>query len=171
MALKRNNILAWKIHIQAPADIVWQNITEVDLSKFEHPRILNLLGVPKALRAEFRGKHAGGLRIAYFSNDKKFTQKILEWAPHSHYSFTFEPDPGFRVAYFLDLQNGPFRMKSGAYRLRNAQDVVELELESSYELEGVLGMILALPVRVVLLLFQRNLLLGIKRNSEAQDDS
>lgn len=41
-----------KTAVQAPAELVWQHITEVDIASFDHPAYLALLGIPKPPRAE-----------------------------------------------------------------------------------------------------------------------
>ena len=152
--------------IEASAEGVWQHVTEVDIASFEHPATFSLLGIPKPLRAEITKSGVGGRRVAYFENGRTFTQEITIWQPHSQYDFTFQASPGFRVGYLLDLSNGPFQMKSGSYRLVPQGDGVQLTLASEYQLRGFFGWCLYLPVWLVLNLFQRYLLLGIKANAE-----
>lgn len=153
-------------NIQASAEIVWQHVTEVDIASFRHPAYFTLLGIPKPLRAEVTQPGVGGRRVAFFDNGRTFTQKITTWQPHTQYDFTFRADPGFRVGYLLDLSEGPFQMKAGSYRIVPEEDGVRLFLVSQYELRGFFGWCLAIPVRLVLDLFQRYLLRGIKANAE-----
>lgn len=152
--------------IQAPAEIVWQHVTEVDIVSFDHPAYFVLLGIPKPLRAEVPQPGVGGRRVAFFDNGRTFTQEITVWQPYTQYDFTFQADPGFRVGYLLDLSDGPFQMTAGTYRIVPGQDGVQLTLKSQYELRGFFGWCLAIPVRLVLNLFQRYLLRGIKANAE-----
>lgn len=112
---------------------------------------------------------AGGVRIAYFDNDKRFTQEVTFWKPLEQYSFTFRADPGFRVGHFLDLAEGPFRMKSGTYTISLIDGGVRLRLTSRYELRSASGLCLSLPVWLSLGLFQNYLLRGIKANAERED--
>ena len=70
----------------------------------------------------------------------------------------------------LDLAGGPFQMKEGAYRITPRDTGVRLTLASRYLLRGWRGAALALPVRLVLVLFQRYLLAGIKANAERADE-
>ncbi|MFN8457513.1 MAG: SRPBCC family protein [Anaerolineae bacterium] len=155
--------------IHASAETVWQHITEVDIAAFRHPAYFALLGIPKPLRAEIAQPGVGGARTAFFSNGRRFIQQITEWQPYERYAFTFQADPGFRVAYLLDLSGGPFQMKAGTYRLTPKQEGVWLSLSSQYELYGLSGVCLWVPVRLVLALFQRYLLRGIKANAERQE--
>lgn len=157
--------------INASAQSVWRHITEVDIASFRHPTYFSLLGIPKPLRAEIVEPGVGGTRTAFFSNHLRFSQKITEWQPLERYAFTFRADPGFRVAYLLDLSDGPFQMKAGAYHILPSEGGVRLSLSSQYELYDLAGMCLHLPVRLVLVLFQRYLLRGIKANAERQERS
>lgn len=163
---KQPHRIVHKTAIQAPAEIVWQHVTEVDIASFQHPAYLSLLSIPKPLRAEVTQPGVGGRRVAYFDNGRTFTQVITTWHPPTRYDFTFNAEPGFRVAYLLDLADGPFQMKAGAYRIVAAQAGVQLTLASEYQLSGVFGWCLRLPVWLVLNLFQRYLLRGIKANAE-----
>lgn len=157
------------IHINASAEVVWQHITEVDIASFRHPLYLSLLGIPKPLRAEVSEPGVGGSRTAFFSNRLRFSQKITDWQPFERYAFTFQPDSGFRVGYLLDLSDGPFRMKAGDYYIAPSQSGVRLSLSSQYELYGLAGACLYVPVRLVLALYQRYLLRGIRANAERQE--
>jgi hypothetical protein len=154
------------VHVTASVEAVWQQITQVDIASFRHPAYLAMLGIPKPLRAEVLRPGVGGVRIAFFSNNRRFFQEITQWQPPERYAFSFKADPGFRVAYCLDLSDGPFRMVAGSYRLRRTGLGTHLTLSSQYELYGVLGACLGIPVRLVLHRFQIYLLHGLKRNAE-----
>jgi hypothetical protein len=118
MRIERHRIEHW-VDIAASAPCVWREVTQVDIASFRHPAYLALLGIPKPLRAEVTQPGVGGARVAFFSNGHRFTKKKnTEWQPCERYAFTFEPGPGFRVAYCLDLLDGPFRILTGAYQLR-----------------------------------------------------
>jgi hypothetical protein len=151
--------------IAARPEAVWREVTDVDIASFRHPPYLAALGIPKPLRAEVVRSGVGGARVAYFSNGLRFSQEITAWEPCAHYAFTFKPDPGFRVAYLLDLADGPFRMVSGAYRLAPVEGGTVLSLSSDYELRGLAGALLGVPVRLVLRLFQAYLLRGLGQNA------
>jgi len=157
------------VRVHASAESVWREVTQVDLASFRHPVYLSSLGIPKPLRAEVLQAGIGGARIALFENNLRFSQHITEWQPAERYAFTFQADPGFRVAYLLDLSSGPFRMIAGAYQIVRVDGGVTLSLASEYELRGVVGAVLRLPVRAVLHLFQSYLLRGIAVNAERRD--
>lgn len=166
MVRVRRHRIEHTVDVAASAESIWREITEVDIAAFRHPAYMSLLGIPKPLRAEVRRPGKGGVRIAHFSNRLRFSQEITEWQPPERYAFTFNPDPGFRVAYVLDLCSGPFRMIAGAYRITPSHRGMRLSLASDYELHGVAGACLRLPVRLVLHLFQLYLLRGIRLNAE-----
>lgn len=164
MHIKRYRI-EHTILVAASPEAVWQEVTQVDIAAFQHPAYLSLLGIPKPLRAELLRPGVGGVRVASFSNNRRFSQEITAWQPPERYAFTFTADPGFRVAYILNLATGPFRMVAGAYELRRTCGTA-LTLSSEYELRGALGACLHGPVRLVLHLFQTSLLRGIRANAE-----
>jgi len=157
------------VAVAAVPERVWHEVTQVDIASFRHPTYLSLLGIPKPLRAEVVRPGIGGARVAFFSNNLRFSQEITEWQPFERYAFTFKPDAGFRVAYCLDLSDGPFRMVAGAYQLIRTDAGTQLSLWSEYDLRGLVGTCLRAPVRLVLHLFQTYLLRGIRANSEVGD--
>lgn len=154
--------------VQAPAEIVWQQVIEVDIAAFDHPAYFSLLDIPKPLNAEVTKPGVGGRRVAYFANGRTFTQTITTWQPHTQYDFTFHASANFRVSYLLNLANGPFQMKAGSYKIVPQDGGVRLFLSSNYQLRGIVGLLLYIPVRLVLNLFQRYLLRGIKANAERE---
>lgn len=166
--LSKTHRIEHSASIHAPAAIVWNHITEVDIASFDHPPYLALLGIPKPLRAEVTKPGVGGRRTAYFANGRCFTQEITIWQPYEQYDFTFHADPGFRVGYLLDLSDGPFQMIAGSYSIVPDKHSVKLFLASEYALRGFFGWCLAIPVWLVLHLFQRYLLRGIKANAERE---
>jgi hypothetical protein len=155
--------------IGAAAETVWRHVVEVDIASFNHPAYFSVLGIPKPLRAEMVRPGLGEERMAYFSGGRTFSQVITAWVPNERCDFSFEANPGFRVVYVLDLHSGPFQMKSASYRIRPGQEGVWLSLSNEYVLRGLFGLAIYVPVRVVLSLFQRYLLNGIKANAEGQD--
>jgi hypothetical protein len=149
----------------------------VDVREADHEEVLTMqvdparrtifkwLDIPKPLKAEIVSDGVGGQRIAYFDNKKRFVQEILVWKPLTEYSFSFNPENGFRVAYFFDLSNGVFRIPTGSYYLsENGQ--VTLELQTTFSIHKYLFIPFYIPVIIVLKLFQRFLLTSIKKNSE-----
>jgi hypothetical protein len=164
--MRSEHSIANSLLVRADAAAVWREITQVDLASFRPPFYLGVMGIPRPLRAEIVRPGVGGARIAYLSDGRRFSQEITEWEPPERYAFTFRPDPGFRVAGFLDLRDGPFRMIAGAYRVTPEEDGVRLHLATRYELHGIRGWLAGGTVRFVLHRVQDHLLRGIKANAE-----
>jgi len=160
------------VEIRASANEVWNQIVDLDIASFQHPAIFRLLDIPKPLHAELTKSGLGGVRTAFFAGGKEFKQEVVRWEPPqaqentSSFNFTIHACEGFRVGYFLDLHNGPFQMKAGGYRIESTEHGVRLSLSSEYELRGLFGVLLYLPVRLTLYFFQAYLLPGIRRNAE-----
>lgn len=157
--------LSSEIRINGDKQTIWDKITNVQIEEFSHPTIFRLLNIPKPLKAEIISDGVGGSRIAYFDNKKRFVQKILAWEPLTKYSFSFNPENGFRVAYFFDLSNGVFQIPTGSYYL-SEDGQVTLKLETTYSIHKYLFVFLYIPVTIVLKIFQTFLLSSIKKNSE-----
>jgi hypothetical protein len=164
--LIRSYTLVQSIVIASVKERVWQEITQVDIVTAKHPALLRLFGIPKPLRAEMRVVGEGGERIAFFANGLRFVQRISTWLPGQRYAFRFQPDPGFRVAYCFDLSKGPFQIVSGSYELQEHPNGIELLLASHYTLRGVIGNLIALPVWLLMRIYQNFLLQSIRANCE-----
>ena len=170
MSFQRRHLeknLESQIIIFAPAEKVWKNITNVNIENFAEPWFFRLLDIPKPLKAEVTQNGRGGKRIAYFENGKRFIQEIKVWNYPDEYSFTFNPENGFKVGYIFDLSSGVFRMLSGKYILVPQENGILLTLKSRYSIERKLNWLLGLPIYFVLLIFQKYLLESIKKNSES----
>lgn len=154
------------IDISGQPEKIWNNITNVKLEQFSDPLIFKLLNIPKPLRAEIVSEGEGGSRIAYFDTGKRFMQKILVWKPLKEYSFSFNPEKGFRVCYLFELSEGIFRIPSGAYFLTTNLNSTTLKLVTTYSINKRLYFLFNLPARLILKIFQRYLLTSIKKNSE-----
>ena len=154
------------IDINGRPEIILENITNVKIEQFSDPIIFKLLGIPKPLKAEIISEGQGGRRIAYFDSGKKFMQEILVWKPLTEYSFSFNPEKGFKVLYFFELSEGVFQIPTGAYYLTTSGQTTSLKLTTTYSVDKQLYFLFNIPVRLILKTFQRYLLSSIKKNSE-----
>ena len=154
------------VEINGKPEIIWDNITNVKIEQFSDPFIFKSLDIPKPLRAEVLSEGKGGKRIAYFNTGKRFIQEIIAWKPLQEYSFSFNPEKGFRVGYFFELSEGVFRIPSGAYFLAYNGDRTTLRLKTEYSIDRRFYLLFNLPVKIILKAFQRYLLVSIKKNSE-----
>lgn len=158
--------LETSIDIQGHPEIIWDNITNVKIEQFSDPIIFKILDIPKPLKAEVISEGQGGKRIAYFDSGKRFIQEILVWKPLIEYSFSFNPEKGFRVCYFFELSEGVFQIPKGAYYLKTVGQMTTLTLTTTYSIDRRLNFLFSIPVRIILKTFQRYLLKSIKKNSE-----
>ena len=146
---------------------VWEYVTNVDVAAHRHPAIFKALGVPRPLRAELKGTGVGSTRTAWFDNQKRFIQTVLEWKPPACFRFTFAPDPGFRAGFVFDLSCGPFRIVEGWYRLAEVEaNATQVTLGSRYFCSIHPIFIVPSMIRVVLRAYQSFLLRMIKSNCE-----
>lgn len=158
--------LTSELNIHASPSIVWDHITNVQIEKFSDPWLFKLLNIPKPLKAEITKEGRGGKRIAYFKGGKKFLQEILIWEPLKTYSFTFNPEKGFKVGYVFDISDGVFRLLSGSYHLALTHQDTRLQLTTTYSLDKRVFWLFNWPVKIVLSIFQNYLLTSIKKNAE-----
>ena len=159
-------VISTSIDIIAQPEIIWENITNVKIEKFSEPIIFKILNIPKPLRAEIISEGKYGKRIAYFENGKRFIQEILEWNPFFEYSFSFNPEKGFKVFYWFDISMGRFRILSGSYLLTRKGEKTTLKLNSTYSINSRFYYLFKIPVKIILQVFQRYLLTSIKKNTE-----
>ncbi|MDI3321299.1 hypothetical protein [Pinibacter soli] len=136
------------------------------MEQFSDPTIFKLLDIPKPLRADIISEGQGGKRIAYFDSGKKFIQEILVWKPLREYSFSFNPEKGFKVLYFFELSEGVFQIPTGAYYLTTAGQTTTLQLTTTYSINKRFYFLFNIPARMILKVFQRYLLKSIKKNAE-----
>ena len=167
MHLRFQHTISSSVQINASAERVWNEITNVRIEQFADPWYFRLLDIPKPLSAKVTKTGVGGRRIAYFASGKRFVQQILVWNPFQQYTFTFEPDPKFRVGYLFDLHNGQFQLHTGAYTLRETATGIQLDLQTTYSLRPPTRWVLGWPIYWVLLIFQRYLLQSIQQNAES----
>jgi hypothetical protein len=154
------------IDINGRPETIWENITNVKIEQFSDPMIFKILDIPKPLRAEIISVGQGGRRIAYFDSGKKFMQEILVWKPLTEYSFSFNPEKGFKVLYFFELSEGVFQIPTGAYYLTTTGQTTSLKLTTTYSIDSRLYFLFNIPVKLILKAFQCYLLTSIKKNSE-----
>ncbi len=151
--------------VTATRSVVWDQITNVDIHSFPHPKYFRLFGIPNPLRAEVVDSGVGGRRIAYFDTGKRFVQQITKWNPNSEYAFAFNPEKGFKVAFFFDLSDGIVQIANGSYVLSGDAAVTTIRLGTEYSIDTRFAPILRLPVWIVLRGFQRYLLKAIANNA------
>ena len=161
-----SNTICSSINISSTPEKIWENITNVKIEAFTDPFIFKILDIPKPVKADIMTEGKGDKRIVYFNSGKKFMKEILDWNQFTEYSFSFNPEKGFRVCYFFELSEGIFQILKGAYRLKTQGQATSLELITTYSIDGRFYPLLNFPVRLILKAFQKYLLTSIKKNSE-----
>ncbi len=159
-----------KINIHSQPESIWDNITNVKIQQFSDPFIFKILDIPKPLKAEVISEGQGGERIAYFESGKKFIQEILVWKPLAEYSFSFNPEKGFRICYFFELSKGVFQILEGAYYLKTKGKTTTLKLTTTYSIDRRFYYLFNFPAKIILKAFQKYLLTSIKKNSEYENN-
>jgi len=157
------------IEIRASSNVIWDNITNVRIEQFPDLLIFKIFDIPKPIKAEIVSEGKGGKRIAYFDTGKRFIQEIIEWTPFNRYSFSFNPEFGFRVCYFFELSEGIFRIPFGEYSISKQGQNSLLTLNTTYSIDRRFYFFLRLPVWFILKMFQRYLLTSIKNISETNE--
>jgi hypothetical protein len=157
------------IEISASSKVIWDNITNVRIEQFPDLFIFKILDIPKPIKAEVVSEGKGGRRIAYFNTGKRFMQEIIDWVPFDRYSFSFNPELGFRVCYFFELSEGIFRIPFGEYSILNQGQKTFLKLNTTYSIDRRFYLFLQFPVWFILKIFQRYLLTSIKNISQRNE--
>lgn len=123
------------ININGRPETIWDNITNVKIEPYSDPTIFKFIDIPKPLRAEIISEGQGSRRIAYFDSGKKFMQEILVCKPLTEYSFSSNPEKGFKVLYFFELSEGVFQIPTGAYYLTTTRQITSLKLTTTYSID------------------------------------
>ena len=161
-----NKVIISEIYINCSKELLWENITNVDIIKYRFPWYFRILMIPKPIKAEIITEGVGGERIAYFDNGKKFHQKILTWDKNNTYSFSFNSEDNFKAGIFFNIFNGIFKIKKGTYFIEAHDQTIKIILKTDYTIQKKYNFLLNIPVYLILRKFQKYLLNTIKINSE-----
>ena len=159
-------IIESEVLINSSVENIWDKITNVQIEHFKFPWYFRVLNIPKPIKAEITKEGVNGQRIAYFDNGKKFFQQIKSWEKHKTYSFTFNPEDGFKAGYFFNIFNGVFKILKGTYYVSETSKGVSIILKTDYSIKKGFNLILNLPILIILRVFQKYLLNTIKVNAE-----
>ena len=166
MNIYTQKTISSSVSLDTTIENAWDKITTVEIAHFRFPWYFRLMNIPKPVRAEILEEGTGGSRIAYFDNGKRFVQEIQTWEKYRTYSFTFNPEDGFKAGYFFDLFSGVFQVRRGTYFITQTTHSVTVELLTDYAIRRKSSWLLGKPVHLVLTVFQKYLLHTIKVNSE-----
>jgi len=166
MSKHLHKVISSSIRIDSTVANVWDKITTVEIEHFRFPWYFRLMNIPKPIRAEITREGVGGNRVAYFDNGKRFMQEIDTWELHRTYSFTFNPENGFKAGFVFDLFSGIFRIQKGTYFISNEGSATTIELRTDYSIQRNVSWLMSGPIHLVLVVFQNYLLTTIKANAE-----
>lgn len=127
-----------QIVINAPAEVVWAQITSVPKIQPEehHLAAFWLLGLPKPIQAMLPVGGVGTVRHSAYENDLNFSEVVTTWQPNQGYRFTIDLDPANPPPWPWTQIGGPyFDLLDGVYHLEPVADGrVVLHLSSRHRL-------------------------------------
>lgn len=158
--------------IDAPVDIVWNHIVEVDsISHQEYPSgFFQATGIPRPISAEVDHKIIGGHRIGHFEGGLQFNETITAYQKHRKISFAIEVDPTSVRKKVFDqhvLNGNYFMFVEASYQLEKlAGGQTCLTLSSGYRLTSTVNFYGKFWGDWILSDFQERLLVVIKDRCE-----
>jgi hypothetical protein len=171
----RLSVAETAIRIQAPADVIWQNIRAVPLiTPAEHTfSVAHAIGFPKPLEATLIGEGVGAVRHATFEGDVLFVETITEWEPLQRLAFTIAPDPAIPPTTFdthVVVGGDYFDVLTGSYRIeRVGPEEHILHLTSRHRLSTRFNAYTNVWTRFFMNDIQQHILKVIKQRCEQQE--
>ena len=167
----RATLTQTSIHIEATPAEVWAQIGAVpDITvEVQSPRLFNLVGIPRPIKAEMGEIELGAVRIASFENGLQFREVVTEVTYERSVTYSIEminhdllPEPLHQIdGEYLDL-------KSASYRIEPQSDgTVILYLISEHTLTTQFNGYGAIWTHLIMTDFQNNLLDVIKLRAES----
>ena len=162
-----------RIVINAPGDVVWDQITSVPTIQPEehHPAAFHLLGVPKPVRAMLpRGAVVGAMRRSTYEGELHFIEAVTVWQPDQGFSFTIDLVSPQTAPWPWNQIGGPyFELLDGAYRIEPLDDKrVVLHLSSRHRLSTKFNVYGGFWTDFILGDIQNYILTVVKGRAEAQ---
>lgn len=134
------SIAETEIVIDAPAEVIWENIREVPAIAPEEleKTFVHSIGFPRPIEARLEGEGVGAVRYATFEGDVLFIETVTDWEPLKRLSFTIDPSADIPPTTFDEhvvVGGEYFDVLSGAYSLeRIGEDRYILHLSSTSRL-------------------------------------
>lgn len=154
------------VEIASDPKSVWDEVMNVDLQSYQVPSYFKWLNLPNPINASFDGNTKNGVRMAYFKGGHTFTQTLTNYEFPKRMCFQFEASRKFVAGYMFNLNNGPFRIEKGEYRLEEKNGITNLSLETEFYIAKAIKPVCSKPFQALVSNFQRYLLTGIKNNLE-----
>lgn len=160
-----------EIVINAPVEVVWQNIIRVPpIQTWERrPAFFTLIGLPYPIEATLSGEGNGNVRHASFEDGLLFIETVTNWETNRVIGFTIEADKSQPLPIHLQMIDSPyFEVVNGSYRLEPLTDGrVLLHLSSQHEVTTTFNWYAGLWTRLIMQDIQTNILQIVKTRSES----
>ena len=161
-----------QIVIDAPAEIVWQQITSVpEIQPSEHhPAFFHLTGMPKPIQAMLPQGGVGTVRWSSYEGGLLFTEVVTEWEPQQGFDFTIDLDSESEPPWPWNQIGGPsFDILDGTYRIEPLDEGrVILHLSSRHRLATKLNSYGGFWTDLILSDIQNYILTVIKGRAELE---
>jgi len=162
-----------QIVIDAPAEIVWQQITNVpEIQPSEHhPAFFHLTGMPKPIQAMLPQGGVGAVRRSSYEGGLLFTEVVTEWRPQQGFDFTIDLDSKSEPPWPWNQIGGPhFGILDGAYTIEPlGENRVILYLSSRHRLATKLNFYGGFWTDLLLRDIQNYILSVIKGRAELEE--
>lgn len=159
------------IIIDAPVEVVWQNIVRVPtIQTWERrPAFFTAIGLPYPIEATLSGEGIGSVRHASFEEGLLFIETVTLWEDNRAIAFTIEADKSVPLPAHLQMIDSPyFEVIDGGYVIEPLADGrVLLHLSSQHEVTTTFNWYAGLWTRLIMSDIQNNILQIIKTRSES----
>lgn len=163
------------IDIQAPPDVVWQNIERVRaIRKEELPSSwAHAIGFPDPVEATLSHEGVGGVRNASFAGNVFFLETVDLWEPKQRLGFTIAAEtdkiPSTTLDEHVRVGGEYFDVLRGEYRLEPlAKNLTRLHLSSQHRLSTDFNWYAHLWTDAIMADLQKRILYVVKARSQAQ---
>jgi hypothetical protein len=161
------------IDIQAPPDIIWNNIERVPpIRKEELPDTwARRIGFPDPIEATLSYEGLGGVRHASYEKGLRFTEMVDEWEPEQRLGFSISPQsvPETTLDEHVRVGGPYFDVLHGEYRLEPlGNGVTRLRLSSHHRLSTDFNWYAHLWTDALLHDLQQRILVVVRQRCERQ---
>jgi len=163
------------IDIQAPADVIWNNVTRVAEIKPEQDKgwLTRLLGMPRPVEAVLNYDGVGATREARFTKGLVFHERVMEYADQKKMVFSIKAYPQEIPSTTMDkhivIGGNYFDVLNGTYELEKlSESTYRLHLYSHFKLMTTFNFYAGWWARWIMKDIQNNILQVEKRRAESK---
>ncbi len=159
------------IIIEAPPEIIWENIIRVRPITKKLDGVFYKLGFPKPIEATLSHEGIGGIRNASFERGLTFIETVDVWEKEKKLSFTIASDPNSTPTTTLDehvvVGGRYFDVLRGTYEIEvNSPRSCTLKLSSELRISTRFNFYAGVWARFLMLDIQQTILKVIKERAE-----